>query len=116
MAEEQKDKKINLSKVIGGEVWGQLLDTPQKREKALLDLSIMQTQGGWIFLEKAFQINLTIIEKAILDDVLTTEDEKEKKRDRMYLKLFKDFPRFVIELIQSRELSPHNENDDPYAS
>lgn len=111
----EKRDRISLEKIINTQVWNEYFKTPQQREKALMDLSVLQTQPGWILIERILNLHIEIVEKAILDDLLDPEDEKEKKQDRLYLKLFKQFPLFLIQLIQS---SANNDQqigtDDPF--
>lgn len=120
MADEQASEKINkisLEKIVDEQVWENFLKTKQQQEKALVDLQALQAHPGWILLEKIMNLNIKVVEKAILDDFLTPEQEKEKKQDRVYLKLFKEFPLFLISMIRSSyEQEAKINSDDPYES
>lgn len=107
---------IDPKNLLTPDVHEQLLDTPEKIQRATMELQALQAQPGWIFIERVLKIHIDGYADRILnDETLTGDEEKDCKRERAFLLLFKSLPiAWVHELLNSN-IQTDESQDDPFA-
>lgn len=106
---------VDPRQVLTPEIIQTELDTKEKQQKVAMDLQVLQAQPGWIFIERVLRKHIAAMGEQILEGVsLDPETEKDMKRERAFLKLFKELPGAWVAELMHGDIQTKDTNDDPF--
>ncbi len=93
-------------------------DTEEERLKAVEDLRTFITTPGWKFLERYIKLNISEMERKILENELGKEikysEEDLEKAIRLFLIGLKDLPEKELRLLNREDDDEEDDGLDPY--